>query len=267
MIPINLLVISYLVIASIYVAISHREYSILFINGMLLLFLSMISFKQIDNHALYAWIGLIFLPLFYHEIGLANQKSKRETYDLALIAFEKKHFPRVMAFHQQNLANSIGLSEYLHACYLGFYIFIYGVPLYFYLRNEILFFYESTFAILYALLAGYITHIIIPVYGPRDIFQKINDKRSDKFFFKFVHNLLSKGSAAGTAFPSGHTSSTAVVLLMTWHLHTPLFYFLLPIGVGLIISTIYGRFHYVTDVIIGIGYAIMAFLVTVAIYD
>lgn len=139
------------------------------------------------------------------------------------------------------------------------------------MRHEFWFFYELTFAILLTLLSGYVTHAIIPVYGPRDITPKINDKRSERVFFKLVHNLLSKGSAAGTAagtaFPSGHTSATVVVLLMTWYLHTLLFYLLLPIGVGLIISTIYGRFHYVTDVIIGIGYAIMAFLVTVAIYD
>lgn len=267
MLPINLLVISYLIIVSVYIVIAHRGYGILVINSMLVLTLSIILLKQIDNHAFYAWIGLIFLPLFYHEIGLTIQKSKRKTYDLAFIAFEKKHFPKIMEFHQQNLANNIGLSEYLHACYLSFYLFIYGVPLYFYLHEEFLFFYEIIFAILFALLSGYITHVIIPIYGPRDIFPKINDSRSDKLFFKLVHRLLSKGSAAGTAFPSGHTSVATVVLLMTWHLHTPLFYLLLPIGIGLIISTIYGRFHYVTDVIIGIGYAIMAFLVTVAIYD
>lgn len=263
MLPINLLLITYLIVVS----ITYRGYSILFINGILIFALSIISIIPIDNPAAYAWIGLIFLPLFYHEVGLATQKNNRKAYDLAFIAFEKKYFPRVMAFHQHNQLNNVGLSEYLHACYLSFYIFIYGVPLYFYLHHEALCFYESTFAILSTLLSGYLTHVIIPVYGPRDIFLKINDKRSNKLFFKLVHKLLSKGSAAGTAFPSGHTSATTIVLLMTWHLHTPLFYWLLPIGIGLIISTIYGRFHYVTDVITGIGYAIMAFLVTVAIYD
>lgn len=269
MLPINLLIIIYLIAISICIAISPHPRSIflLILNGIIILFLSVISFNIINYQTIYTWLGLLFLPLFYHEIGFATQTNNRKTLDPAFIEFEKKYFAKVMSFHQNNSASQVFLSEYLHACYLSFYIFIYGVPLYLYLQHNIIFFYECTFAILLTLLLGYITHIIVPVHGPRTIFPKIIDKRSQGCFFKIVHHVLSKGSTPGTAFPSGHTSSACIALFMTWHLNMPLFYILLPIGIGLIISTIYGRFHYVADVIIGIAYAIIAFLITISIYD
>ena len=81
-----------------------------------------------------------------------------------------------------------------------------------------------------------------------------------------VHKLLEKGSTDGTAFPSGHTGIASVIFLITWYLNTPLFYFILPLVIGLIVSTVYGRFHYVVDMIFGAIYAIMAFIVTRWVY-
>lgn len=267
MLPINLLLIIYLIFLSLYIINSknQKKFIFLILNGAIISIISIFSLnKEIGN---FVWLGLILLPLFYHETGLITQKPNKKIYDSEFIQFEKNYFSKVMDFHKKNRANNFYLSEYLHFCYLCFYIFIYGVPLYFYMEHNYRFFNQCTFAILFTLLAGYATHAIIPVYGPRNIFPQITDKRSNGVFFKLVHKVLSKGSTPGTAFPSGHTSSATIVLLITWYLGTPLFYLLLPFGLGLIISTIYGRFHYVSDVVIGIGYAIMAFLLTIAIYD
>lgn len=269
MLPINLLVIGYMIISSGYIAISRhpRRGLFLFINGLILMWFCAISLNHVSYPAFYGWSGLLCLPLLYHETAITAQRSNKTNHDSAFIAFENIHFPSIMAFHHQNRANHFWLSEYLHACYLGFYVFIYGTPLYFYLRHEMLFFEQCTFAILLTILSCYITHALIPVLGPRTIFTQITDHRSHGLFFKWVHRILSKGSSPGTAFPSGHTGVASIVLLITWHLHTPLFYALLPVGLGLIISTIYGRFHYVSDVIVGMGYAMIAFLVTLTIYD
>lgn len=215
---------------------------------------------------IYDWSPLLFLPIFYRETELLTTSLERETYDEGFIQLENQYFPHVMNIHRHNLANWTLLSEYLHLCYLSFYVLIYGVPLYFYLKQDILMFNESIFMILLLLFSCYITHGLIPVCGPRNIFEKIQDHRSQGFFFRTVHKILENGSTHGTAFPSGHTGIASIMLLMTWSAHLSLFYYILPIGIGLIISTIYGRFHYMLDVIFGLLYAFITFLITLKVY-
>jgi membrane-associated phospholipid phosphatase len=141
------------------------------------------------------------------------------------------------------------------------------VPLYFYLNEEYSQFYQTVFVVLLLLFSCYLTHWLVPICGPRNIFEKIKDHRSQGFFFRLVHKVLQDGSTNGTAFPSGHTGTAAVVLLITWYLQASLFYVILPFGIGLIVSTIYGRFHYVTDVLVGLVYAVFAFWITVLVYN
>jgi membrane-associated phospholipid phosphatase len=215
---------------------------------------------------IYDWSPLLFVPIFYKEIGVLTTSVSQVTYDDVLTRLEHQYFPYVMAMHHQNRANSTLLSEYLHFCYLSFYGLLYGVPLYFYLQHETLWFEKSIFMMLLLFFLCYITHSWIPVCGPRNLFDKINDHRSDGVCFKLVHTILAKGSTHGTAFPSGHTGIATVVLLITWYAETPLFYYLLPLGLGLIVSTIYGRFHYMLDLIAGLFYAGVAFLFTVWVY-
>ena len=52
-------------------------------------------------------------------------------------------------------------------------------------------------------------------------------------------------------FPSGHTELTLLVLYYARKFHRKTFWWLLPLGTGVIISTVYLRYHYVVDVVAG----------------
>jgi membrane-associated phospholipid phosphatase len=52
-------------------------------------------------------------------------------------------------------------------------------------------------------------------------------------------------------FPSGHTMISVAVLLVALKRARDVFWWLLPIATGLIIATVYCRFHYVVDLIAG----------------
>jgi membrane-associated phospholipid phosphatase len=56
-------------------------------------------------------------------------------------------------------------------------------------------------------------------------------------------------------FPSGHAMIAAVVLRVAWQRTRRLFWILLPVGAGLILSTVYCRYHYVVDVLAGLALA------------
>lgn len=275
MLKINALVIIYVLIATIIIGLSEAvnqkiKYHVFIINCIILL-CEIFPFVYPINSAFfklfYDWFSLICCPLLFLQTEQLASAYHKDTFDTLLIQFERKYFPYVMNFHNNNRADFKILSEYLHLCYLSFYLFIYGIPLYFYLTHQFMPFYKSVFIILLLLFSCYLTYSIIPVCGPRYLFEKINDHRSHGLIFQTVHKILEKGSAYGTAFPSGHTGIACVVLLITWYLSSSLFYIILPFGIGLIISTVYGRFHYVIDVIFGFLYAIIAFIVTIAIYN
>lgn len=266
MFAVNLLVIIYVIIATGIIVLSNYKQKIiyLFINCSIVLWEIVPLMVPINSDflkILYDWSPLLLLPLLHRQTEILTSAFNKTHYDDKLIAMEKKHFPWVMNFHHKNSANSFLLSEFLHLCYLSFFLLIYGVPLFFYLRQEFVAFYECQFVILLLLFSCYITHSFIPACGPRNIFKKISDQRSQGFFFRITHKVLQENSTTGTAFPSGHTGVSSAILLTTWHLHSPLFYYILPLGIGLIISTIYGRFHYVIDMIVGFLYALIAFFI------
>jgi membrane-associated phospholipid phosphatase len=68
-------------------------------------------------------------------------------------------------------------------------------------------------------------------------------------------------------FPSGHTMIAAAVLLIAFRRARRLFWFLLPVGAGLILSTVYCRYHYAVDVLAGIVLAFVTVPVGDWIYD
>lgn len=273
MFAVNALMIFYVIVATFIIVIAdykqkNRHIGFLVVNVVIILWESIPLYTSIQSYGLHVvvdWSPLLLLPVLHRETEILASSFKPSYFDDALIGIEKKYFSYVMNFHQNNRANSLLLSEFLHVCYLSFFLLIYGVPLFFYLRHEYEAFYACQFVILFLLFSCYITHSIIPVCGPRTIFDKIKDHRSLGFFFRTTHKILQDGSTAGTAFPSGHTGVSSALLLTTCYLDSPLFYFILPFGLGLIASTVYGRFHYVTDMIFGFFYALIAFFVMLSL--
>jgi membrane-associated phospholipid phosphatase len=68
-------------------------------------------------------------------------------------------------------------------------------------------------------------------------------------------------------FPSGHTMVAVLVLIVAYQRARDAFWWLLPVAVGLVVSTVYCRFHYVVDVIAGAVLAILAVPVGDRLYD
>jgi membrane-associated phospholipid phosphatase len=56
--------------------------------------------------------------------------------------------------------------------------------------------------------------------------------------------------------PSGHTQMALMVLYLAHRYEKLLFYVLFPIVCGLILSTVYLRYHYVIDLFVGAMFAV-----------
>ena len=106
------------------------------------------------------------------------------------------------------------------------------------------------------LLGSYLFFILLPVDSPYYRWPRLGPPLSGHFFFDLVHQMSARGGARGGAFPSAHVSSAVVVSLVAWRHQRRLAYLIVPITVGVMVATVYGRFHYALDSIVGAALAI-----------
>ena len=108
-----------------------------------------------------------------------------------------------------------------------------------------------------AFYVSYTGYVLVPAEGPR-----VGLKAEQTV--RLQQTTLSR-AVAGTldglernrvdAFPSGHILITAVCLITAAGYFRRLFWLLLPVGLLLMLATVYCRYHYVIDVIAGLALA------------
>jgi len=116
---------------------------------------------------------------------------------------------------------------------------------------------KSLVMLLVCYYSAYISYFIVPVNGPR-------------FFLADWHTVELTGILLSQpiydiidiletnkfdCFPSLHTALLLVVMYISYRYTRKLFYIYVPIAIGILISLIYLRYHYVTDVIAGVIFA------------
>jgi len=98
----------------------------------------------------------------------------------------------------------------------------------------------------------YILFSLIPVAGPRLAMADVYTVKFSGFIFKSITEAMEAGPMLyGGAFPSAHCSAATVMLLLSYQYDRKLFLWVMPVIITLYISTIYGRYHYPTDVLAG----------------
>ncbi len=197
------------------------------------------------------WYPIATIPLFYWEILPLTQVVYQGYLDDKIVEWEDWLFKGQPSAYLSGRFPSRMLSEFLHLSYFSYYGIVVALAavLYFQGRQEA--FHEAVFAEVLTFNLCLIWFIFMPVTGPRYKFEKIKGHLADGFFFKLVHAILSGASSKGTAFPSSHCAIAVIVVLYAARYDQIAFTVLCPFGTGLVISTVYGRFHYAVDAVAG----------------
>jgi|Deesub1362B_J571_1020462.scaffolds.fasta_scaffold00010_142 membrane-associated phospholipid phosphatase len=116
-------------------------------------------------------------------------------------------------------------------------------------------FQKGLFLILLCFYLSYIGYLLFPALGPRYAIPHLyqTELKGYIFYEKINYVLNALEGIKRDAFPSGHTGVTLVVLHLAFKYEKKLFYFLLPLTILMLISTVYCRYHYVVDLIGGVG--------------
>jgi len=113
----------------------------------------------------------------------------------------------------------------------------------------------SMFVLVFGYYISFIGYILFPAIGPRYTLTHLYSVPLEGSFLTDVvrDGLNALENNKRDVMPSGHTQIALMVLYLAYRYERILFYTFTPLVVGLIVSTVYLRYHYVIDLIAGAG--------------
>ncbi len=154
---------------------------------------------------------------------------------------------------------SPGLTEWLmfsYVVYLPLYPVLCGII--YYLRGDLAM-EDYFFTLGFVNILCDIGFIIFPVAGPMATIGELYTVPLKGYIWTYFSELMRTNvHYVGGTIPSPHAAAATIMWMMAYRYHRKLFYALTPIILSLYVSTFYGRFHYVTDAVLGIIVAFVA---------
>jgi membrane-associated phospholipid phosphatase len=201
-------------------------------------------------------VATVITVLFvFNSLGALIAGIHATTFDARLIAVDHAIFGVHPTVWMERLISPT-LSALLQFAYISYYFIPVSLGVVLIARGRFVEFEEVLFGILLCFYLSYVGYLLVPAIGPR--FTLSHLQTADLQFPPFIETIqdalngLEKNKT--DAFPSGHTAVSLMSLYYAWKVREKkLFAGLIPVVAGLIISTVYLRYHYVIDVIAGIA--------------
>jgi membrane-associated phospholipid phosphatase len=143
-----------------------------------------------------------------------------------------------------------------YVAYLPMYPILCGII--YYLRGELAM-EDYFFTLGFANILCDIGFIVFPVAGPIATIGKLYTVPLKGYVWTYFGELMRANvHYVGGTIPSPHAAAATIMWMMAYRYHRPSFYVLTPVILSLYLSTFYGRYHYVTDCVVGILVAFLA---------
>jgi membrane-associated phospholipid phosphatase len=148
------------------------------------------------------------------------------------------------------------LTSTLQFAYLSYYLIPTSLGIVLIARGRFEEFEEALFGILLCFYLSYLGYLLVPALGPRATLSALQtgDLQVSPLIESLQEMLNRLEQNKTDAFPSGHTAVSLLSLYYAGKAREKILAAcLIPVVTGLIISTVYLRYHYVIDVIAGIA--------------
>jgi len=151
------------------------------------------------------------------------------------------------------------LTDIFTFCYSTFFWYGPSVALALYFLKREKEFRHTILSIILGFYIGYILYIIFPAAPPRYMLRHEFTISLHGGYLEKTGQIINLAAHKNRgAFPSLHTAGTIIALACAWRYIRWMFWILTPIGIGLILGTVYLRHHYVVDIIAGVALAPLA---------
>ena len=259
--PFDYLVISYCLFMTLFILAVGRPLSgyadeILFYCSVAALAALIIRFVGDASTGWRRFIRLLYpallLTFFYRMTGGTMFLLFDRFLDSQVVAFEQSVFGVEPSLYIDRHWLSPFWNELFSATYFSYYLMIPVLLIVLYLRHRDDAIRRFMATGLIAFIASYLLFFLYPIEGPRyHLAGQYLRSVEGPFFRQLVNIAIDKGAVHGGCMPSSHVAVAIVVLTYTFKESRRFGWALLPIVVGLAIGTVWGRFHYVSDVVVG----------------
>lgn len=211
------------------------------------------------------WYPLVAVPLAFRLNGTAVPLVNPHDLDDALLAWDRAIFGAHPAQYLGWLETP-WMTEVLRWCWMSYFVmpFLIVVPLYARgaaRRGDFAF---AVFALVVGWLASYLAYFATPAIGPGYFTERVGaapvaEAPASDAVLTALFEL--EGDVVRDVCPSGHLIIAALVVWLAFRFRLPLRWPLVPLAIGLVVGTVYLRFHYGVDLLFGavIAAAVMWF--------
>ncbi|MEW6050001.1 MAG: phosphatase PAP2 family protein [Candidatus Zixiibacteriota bacterium] len=268
--PYDWLIIGYSVSMLILITLFGRplqEYAdeLLFYSGTAVLAAVLARYLTEDSGSAQRFIRLLYpmllFTLFYRMTGGTMFLVFDRFFDSQLTGLEQRILgvePSLSFDHY--LPNTL-VTELLSFSYFSYYFMIpvFFLVTFFSRRYDVI--KRSMTAICMMFFVSYLLFVLYPIEGPRWHFAELyTNSITGPFFRPLVDLVIANGAVRGGCMPSSHVGVALVVLVYSLRQDRRIGWFLVPINLGLAAGTVWGRFHYVSDVVVGAAIGIISVL-------
>ncbi len=158
------------------------------------------------------------------------------------------------------------LNDLLLVCYYTYFLWpaLLGALLYW--KRDRRTYDEYALALTVLLSVNFVFYALVPAIGPRFFLaNEFEGPLAGWVFTPFLDSLMRTPTFTRDCFPSGHTAVTLLMLTYAFVHVRRMFWLVLPVALGLISATVFGRFHYVIDLMFALPLMLAARSVATAL--
>ncbi len=203
-----------------------------------------------------ALVPLALFPPLYGLSGRINVGLDRWILDGPLERLEGAIFGGQPSLFLAQAMPWPALSEVLHACYFAYFLLVPMPAILLAVRGH-----ERNLRRVVAWLTGcflfcQIFYVWLPATSPLYAYPPLPPPLDRGVFYGLTHAAARAGGVVGGAFPSSHAALGTLALLLAWRYERRWFTIALLPTAGMLLATVYGRWHFALDTIAGIAIAL-----------
>ena len=206
------------------------------------------------------WYPFLLFIGFFEELNFLSHLIHARWFDSMLLAFDHAIFSVHPTLWLEQFASPL-LNDAMAFAYMTYYFYTVVLVGILYARGELKAFRQTLLGTAIAYCTGYGIALSWPMEGPYHTLGHLQQvKQLDGYIFTAVMSAVQGvGRVHGAAFPSLHVAGATVALLAAWRFRRGLFWVFLPCYVGMLLSTVYGRYHYFADLPAGFLIGVFGF--------
>ncbi|HET8661711.1 MAG TPA: phosphatase PAP2 family protein [Micromonosporaceae bacterium] len=203
-----------------------------------------------------AWVA------FYAVLHDITPALHPQVVDGWLVAADRALFGTDVSRWLNDHLGSAVMTQVMTFCYLSYFVTPLVYSAWHYYRRNLTAYRDFALSVAFLGVLGYSGYALVPAVGPH-LYQAslYPDPMPGSGPLIEVVRLI-QGDARD-AFPSLHTGFTIVLLYLMWRDLRRAFWVYLPVGLGLLLSTMYLRRHYAVDLLAGVAIAVVAVVAAV----